>query len=173
MSELKTKFYKCFETLENNFFGNFVGSINKRIIFQKYGLFFTTIFGLNTGRFSLYLHGPYNSSLADLGYEYANNISEYNEKNRSIEFSEEAINIINGIKQYLPLDDVSLLEVFSTYFYLKNKYTDLSNDDIYSKVYEIKKDLIIKDPSITKDKLESINESLKNLVNSDDEIILH
>ena len=173
MTELKTKFYKCFETLENNFFGNFTASIDKRIIFQKYGLFFTTIFGLNTGRFSLYLHGPYNSSLADLGYEYANNINEYSEKNQAIEFSEEAINIINGIKQQLPLEDISLLEVYSTYFYLKNKYTDLSEDDIYNKVYEIKKDLILKNPSITKDKLLSINESLKNLVNSEDEIILN
>ena len=173
MSELKTKFYKCFETLEKNFFSDFTENINKRIIFQKYGLFFSTIFGLNTGRFSLYLHGPYNSVLADLGYEYARNISIYNEKNNNIEFSDEAIRIINGIKQQLPLNNVELLEIYSTYFYLKNKHPDLTDEKILEIVREIKKDLCNKNESITDELLKSINDSLKNIINTDLEKIIN
>ena len=136
MDKLKVKLFNCFNQLEDSFFDDFKERIEKRIIFQKYGLFFSTIFGLTTGTFSLYIHGPYNYTLADLGYEFANNLDKFSHE--KIEFSNVALNIISTLQEQLPLGNVDLLEIYSTYFYLKNKYTDFSEEDLFKKVHELK-----------------------------------
>lgn len=173
MNELKAKLYKCFEILDNNFFVDFKDNINKRIEFQKYGLFFSTIFGLTTGTFSLYLHGPYNSALADLGYEYANNNEFYKNETKAIEFNNIAINIINNIKDILPGNNIDLLEIYSTYFYLKNKYPDLTEEQLYNRVHEIKKDLFERNHNINRETLIEINNQLKDVINTPEVNIIH
>lgn len=172
MNELKTKLYKCFETLENGFFDDFITSIDKRIVFQKYGLFFSTIFGLTTGTFSLYLHGPYNSSLADLGYEFARNKEDFATDNTII-FSDKAVDIINSIREQLPLEKTDLLEIYSTYFYLKNKHNDMSEEQVLARVHEVKNDLFVKNPCITDELLFQINENLKRCVNTSGKIVIN
>jgi len=44
MNELKLHLYKCYQLLDTNFFDDFSDDFNKRIIFQKYGLFFFILF---------------------------------------------------------------------------------------------------------------------------------
>lgn len=143
MTDVKAVLFKCFFLLDENFFNDFIENIDKRIVFQKYGLFFSIIFGLRFGDYSLYIHGPYNTTMADIGYEFANKnlINKYNSLIQTIKFSPNAVNIVNILKENLSTDNVKFLEVFSTFFYLVN-CKKISQPEALIKTKEIKKDII-------------------------------
>lgn len=172
MSDIKAMLFKCFQELDESFFENFVSNIDKRIAFQKYGLFFSVIFGLRFGDYSLYIHGPYNSTMADIGYEFANDsIGNYRKIATNINFNETAMEIINRLKEYLSINNIPFLEVFSTYFYLLNCEKETEEIAI-QKTEKIKKDLINKyniQAGIIKDIYNNIKIFINNLA---DEIIL-
>lgn len=146
MSDIKEQLYRCFYSLDENFFNDFIENIDKRIVFQKYGLFFADIFGLRYGAYSLYIHGPYNSSLATVGYEFADDYrlkKKYLKTLPNVVFSQNANNIITFMKNLLSITNIDFLEVFSTYFYLKN-YKDLTEEEILNRVNKIKREIIEK-----------------------------
>lgn len=172
MNELKKKLYKCFEIIDTHFFDDFETNMNKRIAFQKYGLFFAFFFGLKVGDFSLYLHGPYNSELTDVGYEFARNKNEYSSAVTSMPFADVAISIINLFSEKLSITNTDLLEVYATYFYLLNKRNDISEHDAQKQLSMIKKNLMGENPkeyiqqivaihSAIKDGISTINPALK------------
>lgn len=149
----KLKLYNCFDILDKNFFNDFSSNIDKRIIFQKYGLFFAKIFDLQFGRHSLYLHGPYNSTLADVGYEIYR-LSDEEKKIigselDTVKFNEIAQNIIKKLRENLTIDNVKFLEVFSTYFYLIN-YRLYSPTIAVEQTKKLKADLIDSENTIIK-----------------------
>lgn len=172
MSDIKAMLFKCFQELDEDFFENFVSNIDKRIAFQKYGLFFSVIFGLRFGDYSLYIHGPYNSTMADIGYEFANDsIGNYSNAAATISINKTAINIINKLEEYLSINNIPFLEAFSTYFYLLNCEKE-SEETAIQKTEKIKKDLINKyniQAEIIKDTYNNIKLYVNNLA---DEIIL-
>lgn len=140
MNELKKKLYNCFSIIDADFFDDFENNMNKRIVFQKYGLFFAFFFGLTIGDFGLYIHGPYNSELTDIGYEFARN-KNYKDATDKIQFATPAVSLINLLNENLPLEDVNFLEVYSTYFYLLNK-RPLSEEEAKEKLFTIKGNLM-------------------------------
>lgn len=165
MSDIKANLYKCFYSLDEDFFADFLSNINKRIIFQKYGLIFATIFGLEFGSFSLYIHGPYNSSLATIGYEFAKN--SLKRETRCINFTDSADKIINFLRQNLGTTDehTNFIEVFSTYFYLKN-YCNYQDDKAAQKTSSIKRELIEKN-NIKIDCIKDTYVKIKEFINNE------
>lgn len=137
MSELKETLFKCYKELDFDF-EKFKDDQNYRIIFQKYGLFFDEIFGLGTGTYSLYIHGPYNPALASIGYEIANNTNYYESISSSVSLTDKAIKIIHTLKEMFNFD-TDLLETYSTYLYLLKKQNLPENEDItLNRLQEIK-----------------------------------
>ncbi len=164
MDNFKLKLYKCFYTLNSDFFNNFRSNMDKRIIFQKYGLFFAKIFGLKVGEFSLYLHGPYNTSLANVGYEFYKERVQYNMEAEKLKFSDNATNIIDFIRQQLPLDNIDLLEIYCTYFYLLNE-RNILQEEAGQKVFDIKQALFEKN-NINVQQIEFIHNEIRSHINT-------
>ncbi len=146
MNDIEKKLFKCFEIIDVHFFDNFEDDINKRIKFQKFGLLFAYFFGLRIGEFSLYIHGPYNSELTEVGYKYARHLDEYKNFATTLNFADKAVQIIETIKNYLFDKDINFIEVYITYFYLLNK-RNLDVNKAKEKLIEIKQDLM-QNPSI-------------------------
>ncbi|MDR1196529.1 MAG: hypothetical protein LBL00_08655 [Endomicrobium sp.] len=121
MNELKLPLVRCLQEL-NFSFNDFLTNQSDRIVFQKYGLFLEEIFGVGTGDYSLYIYGPYNPSLARVGYEIAADFREYDREARiAIRLSENAIRILREIREIFSNNNVAdrdLLEIYATYFYL-------------------------------------------------------
>ncbi len=164
MTDAKQLLFKCFYSLDENFFKDFRNKINKRIIFQKYGLFFSVIFGLRFGDYSLYIHGPYNTTMADIGYEFANDdIQKYEFFAQTKEFTESAENIISVLKENLSINNVEFLEVFSTFFYLLNCQKE-NQQTALSKTKRIKEDIIVQN-NIDMRNLVSIYDNIRENIN--------
>lgn len=161
MHQLNEILFKCFQQLEFDF-DNFLVSKKDRIVFQKYCLLFKKYFGIGTGCFSLYINGPYNSDLASIGYEIANDQNYYRNACQGFELSERAIQIINVLKNKLTFN-VDLLEVYCTYIYLLN-YMKCEKEEAISKLRVIKSHIINSQPNIL-DQILQIDLEIENDLN--------
>ena len=84
--------------------------------------------------FSLYIHGPYCTALADDYYEFHNNVPK---KSTTYEPENDEIEIYKKIKEYIfshslyNRNRVEFLEAIATIMYLKDINPDLLDDEIF------------------------------------------
>lgn len=100
-------------------------------------------------KFTLYLKGPYSTSLTQ---DYFQNPQSIENLETDYVFNENDLNILDKINEYVLTHPITntyeseFLEAVSTVRYLKNKYSDMLDDEIFAKTKEIKqylKDSII------------------------------
>ena len=139
MENFESVLFKCFYLL-NFDFKTFLEEQNDRLIFQKYGLFLDEIFGLSIGRYSLYIHGPYNPSLASVGYRIATNLAFFRNHD-NIVLKETAIQILHSLRNTfeptITTEGTRVIETFSTFYYLLKK-EHLDEDQAILKTIRIK-----------------------------------
>ena len=167
MTEFGKIIYKCLREL-NCDFSAFLSSKHERIKLQKYSYLIEKIFGLGVGRYSLYLNGPYNSTLADELYSVAHNESNYKkimDEHRLGENSRQALARIRNCFQSDNIDEVDLLELYTTYDYLRKYYPSYSDSDIYDKLCKEKHHLIERYQSLNiKEMLCAIDTRINQLI---------
>lgn len=167
MTEFGKIIYKCLKEL-NCDFSAFLNSKHERIKLQKYSYLIEKIFGLGIGRYSLYLNGPYNSILADELYNIARNESVF--KSFMVEnplgiYSREILTNIRDCFQNNNIDEVDLLELYTTYDYLRKYYPSYSDDDIYDKLCKEKHHLIKRYQSLNiREMLLAIDDRMNQLI---------
>lgn len=136
MDKLKQDLYRYLLALGCDF-GRFLRNKNERIKFQKYCYLIKKLFNLKlNGSYSLYLNGPYNSKLADDLFEIANKKTTYENFYRANPLSDETVisrletlrNIF--IENDPPINEVDLLEFYTTYSYLKENYPSLRDEEV-------------------------------------------
>ena len=95
-------------------------------------------------KFTLYLNGPYSTSLTR-DYFQAPKMVENLEAD--YKFDEKDLNTLDKISEYVLNHPITIdyefefLEAVSTVRYLKNKYSDMLDDEIFAKTKEIKQHL--------------------------------
>ena len=144
MTEFGKIIYKCLKEL-NCDFSAFLNSKHERIKLQKYSYLIEKIFGLGVGRYSLYLNGPYNSTLADELYNIAHNEGNYINFMNENPLGQDSRQILLNIRSCFQddnIDEVDLLELYTTYDYLRKYYPSYSDNDIYDKLCKEKHHLI-------------------------------
>ncbi len=144
MTEFGKIIYKCLKEL-NCDFSAFLNSKHERIKLQKYSYLIEKIFGLGVGRYSLYLNGPYNSTLADELYDIARNETEYKLVNKSNPLGQQARNALAIIRECFEsrnIEEVDLLELYTTYDFLRKYYPSYTQDEILEKLYNKKPQLV-------------------------------
>ncbi len=159
MENFEITLFTCFEIL-NFSFNEFLTNQKQRLIFQKYGLFIDEIFGVGVGRYGLYIHGPYNSQLASVGYMIAKNLKFFKDSER-VSITDRAKKILDILREVFQptLDDTRIIEIYSTYFYLLNKES-IDFAVAMKKTIELKKHIFPIDE--IRDKINDISQDLKN-----------
>ena len=95
-------------------------------------------------KFTLYLNGPYSTSLTQDYYQAPKLIENLE---TDYKFDEKDLNILDKISEYVLNHPITLeyesefLEAVATVRYLKNKYSDMLDDEIFAKTKEIKQHL--------------------------------
>lgn len=169
MTEFGNIIYKCLRELNCNF-SEFLSSKNERIKLQKYSYIIEKVFGLGIGRYSLYLNGPYNSILADELYDIARNENSYVDIMEKCPLPTEINQMLENIRslfQNANIDEVDLLELYTTYDYLRKYYPSYSNNDIYDKLCKEKPHLIERYQTLNiREILSVIDTSMNELITS-------
>ena len=171
MDTFKKILYKCLSYLGCDF-NTFQSIKSERIKAQKYSYILQTVFNLPAGRFSLYLNGPYSSNLADDLYDIARNQNAYQANMEEKPLKEEVSDLLNEIRsifnaEELGIDEVDLLEIYTTYDYLKENFSSSSQEEILSELKRRKADLFshYQDSAFLNDlrNLDRIRDSIKAL----------
>lgn len=143
MCTFKKVIYKCLKALDCNF-QEFLNNKNERIKVQKYSYILEKVFGLSVGTFRLYLNGPYNSKLADEIYEIARNEQDYiNAQNNSLQDCTTGIltQIRNNFNYIDQMSEVDILELYTTYDYIKNNISFINDDEAFARLEKEKSHL--------------------------------
>jgi hypothetical protein len=159
MENFEITLFRCFEILDFSF-NEFLTNKSQRLIFQKYGLFIDEIFGVGVGRYGLYIHGPYNSQLASVGYIIARNL-EFFRNSKRVSITDRAEKILNILREVFQptLSDTRTIETYSTYFYLLNKES-IEPSNALDKTIKIKRHILPTDE--IKNIIDRISSDLNN-----------
>ncbi len=158
MTEFNNIIYKCLRELGCNF-DLFLWSKNERVKSQKYSYLIEKIYGVGVGKFSLYLNGPYNSMLADELYDIARNRNKYVSENQVNPLSEDASNLLRRLNTFFlnqQINEVDLLELYTTFDYLKSYYPSYENDEIFKQLYDRKSMIYHRYPNLNQDNINNI-----------------
>lgn len=162
MSDFNNIIYKCLIELGCNF-DLFLWSKTERVKAQKYSYLIEKIYGVGVGKFSLYLNGPYNSMLADELYDIARNRNKYVNEAQINPLSEDASNLLrqlNGNFSNQQIDEVDLLELYTTFDYLKHYYPSFDNDAIFAQLSDKKSTIYERYSNLGQN---SINDIISNI----------
>ncbi|GAG92373.1 unnamed protein product, partial [marine sediment metagenome] len=127
MDTFKKILYKCLSYLECDF-NIFKNNKRERIKAQKYSYILQNTLGLQVGKFSLYLNGPYSASLADDLFDIADHQEELSDNMTVKPLKKGPKVLLDKIKEIFILEDsaepeeVDLLELYTTYDFLKENF---------------------------------------------------
>jgi len=109
----------------------FLNDKKERIRAQKYCYLMKKLWNIDlNGSFSLYINGPYNSRLTDDLYEIANDKSAPYIENQGDIPTEKLEHLRRFFIQNEQIDEVDLLEFYTTYSYLKDNFSHLNECEI-------------------------------------------
>lgn len=169
MSEFNNIIYMCLKELGCDF-SEFLHSKHERIKLQKYSYLIEKVFGLGIGRYSLYLNGPYNSVLADELFAIARNETDYQVEILGKNIGQEAKQILSSLKGLFidnSIEEVDLLELYTTFDFLRKYYPSYSEKEIFDKLYAEKGHILNKYSSLNiYELLKSIDVSINGLISA-------
>ena len=109
----------------------FLDDKKERIRAQKYCYIMKKKWNIDlNGTFSLYINGPYNSRLTDDLYEIANDKNAPNIANEGSISTGQLKQLRNLFTQNEQIDEVDLLEFYTTYSYLKENFPHLNEEEV-------------------------------------------
>lgn len=156
MRDINVILFKLFQSITFDF-TQFKSDKKQRIIYQKYGLLFKYLFKTSVGRYGLYLNGPYNTSLASLGYEICDDLGYYNNEADNFElpnrWEDMTLTLFNNFNF-----DANLLELFSTYIYLLRE-NNLAEEEAVNLLIKIKSSIITEENCINN--IQTIHNNLR------------
>ena len=113
-----------------------IESYRWRFLVQKVS-YLAQALGINIGYyFTIYVAGPYSSSLAR---DYYSNADQVNSLVTSYELSSEETTLLEKMRRCCDIfENPTLMECMSTTVYLLNRYPDLTDDEVFSRMKSLK-----------------------------------
>lgn len=139
-------------------FNLFLNDKDERIKAHKFCYLLNKFFDLPVnGSFSLYINGPYNAKLTDVLYDIARSQNSLEQ----VEVNDKILNVLTKIKSKFAIENanlIALLEIFTTFDFLNTNYPNLTEEQRFAELQNIKGHLFY--PEITIDYLKQMESDL-------------